>query len=179
MKLEHEVEGVGIDWFRTVEEALAAGLGKPSPVKAISGLVLNTLHLDSKNKVRLEKEEELAELLRQPLTGEYEDGMRHTETLALVSLEWEMERKEFYEELAKSDYYPAGLSESMSYLPILATKNIVVDAIFHLGTLLLNEKYTEFRLLTRSNGYVEAIPFYPATKLKPYYHVVVVMKEKK
>jgi hypothetical protein len=129
--------------------------------------------------VRIEKEMELAEMLLQPLPTEYGDGTERTETLAIVSLEWEMERKEFYEELAKSDYYPAGMSESMSYLPILSTKDVIVDTIFHLGTLLLNVKYMEFRLLTRSNGYVEAIPFYPATKLKSYYHVVVVKKEKK
>jgi hypothetical protein len=109
----------------------------------------------------------------------WDESEEYTRTLALVTFAGEMKAKEFFERIEKSGYYPASVSEGMAYLPILAEKGIDVDTVFHLGTSFRDEKYTEFRLLTRSNGEVEPIPFFSATRLKQYYHIVVVKKEKK
>lgn len=179
MNILYEISDVKIEPYRTVAEALEAGFRKFAKEKAISKAVLHTLHLDNKTKAALEKEEEIEIMLRQPLWSGYESELSYTRTLALVSLESKIEVKDFCRELAQSGYFLASLSESMSYVPILINQHIKIDYILHLGTILRNERFEEFRLLTKNKGESELISFYPGTKLKPYYHIVVVKKEKK
>ncbi|MCX6790516.1 MAG: hypothetical protein NTV60_03260 [Candidatus Kaiserbacteria bacterium] len=171
------MKNVEIVRHATIANGLEACFGKPPSGKTM-GIVLSTLHLDRKTKAKLEAEEELASMLLEPLTGEYETENRYRRTLAVASLPWEMEVREVYQKLREKEYYPASFSEGMSYLPVLVAKGIVLDTVFHLGTFLRNEKNTEFRLRTKSKGEVELVPFYHST-LKAYYSLIVVKKEKK
>lgn len=167
IQVAHMIEGVIVVRHPTPLEALEAGFGKP---KIAQGFF--------RSDKQIAKDIELTELLSQPLSWEHEGEARYTRTMALVYLEWEMEEHAFNVELAKSDFYPASLSESMAYLPMLAARGIAFGAVFHLGVALRDEEFREFRLLTRGKGEVEKIPMYQATKLKQFYRIVVVKKEK-
>lgn len=175
MKIEH-MENVRVVRHHTEAEAVIAGLGKHA-LNGVSNRILSLLHLERTDPA----ERELAEVLRSPLWREYEGEPVYDRTCALVSLEGDMGVHEFYEELAEKDYFPASVSEGMSYLPVLSANKIEVETVFHLGTATFvgehNEK--ERRLLTRKQGSVELIPFYHATRLKPHYHIVVVRKAEK
>jgi len=177
MKIEYEVANVQIVRYLTAEKVIEVGFSKIKESNPLSKLVLHTLHLDTKTPMQLKAEQELHEMLAQPL-GMWDEREMYTRTLALVTFAGEMKAQEFFERLEKSGYYPASVSEGMAYLPILAEKGIAVGAVFHLGTSFRDEKYTEFRLLTKSKGEVEPIPFFSTMKLKQYYHIVVVKKEK-
>lgn len=178
MEIKYEIPDVRIVRYPTIAKALEVGFSKVSGSHALSRLVLHTLHLDTKTQKQLKAEQELVEMLSHPLELDGE-GEEYQRTLALVTLVGEMKAQEFFERLGKSGYYPASVSEAMAYLPILAEKGIAVDAVFHIGTSFRNEKHEEFRLLTRSKGEVELIPFYHhGARLKQYYHIVVVKKEK-
>lgn len=177
MKIEYEMADVKIVRYLTIAKALEVGFDRFKRSKALSKLVFHTLHLDTKTPKQLKAEQELQEMLAQPL-GIWDEIEEYTRTLALITFSGEMKAKEFFERLEKSGYYPASVSEGMAYLPILAERGIVADTVFHLGTSFRDEKYMESRLLTRSNGEVEPISFFSATRLKQYYHIVVVKKEK-
>lgn len=172
MKIEHETPGVLVVRHSTPAEAIAASMGKPF-VKSTSELVLSRLHLDRQSR----REQDIADLLREPLAKDYEGEVMYERTLALVSLEKEIGIPEFFQEVIQKGYYPGSFSEGMSYFPILASHGIIVDALFHLG-LILRIRKMEWRLLMRGNGSMELIPFFPITKLKPFYRLVVVKAEK-
>ncbi|MFZ2983954.1 MAG: hypothetical protein WA053_02615, partial [Minisyncoccia bacterium] len=95
---------------------------------------------------------------------------------ALASLDTEVGVREFYEELDRKGYFPESLSEGSAYLALLLAGGVKIGAVLHLGTFILDEEYREQRLLTREHGRAELIPLYHATKLKSYYHIVVVKK---
>ena len=167
MKIEHESK-VRVVPYQTIEDALLTGLSKDllnNPYKRIIG----ALRLNRKTP----EERELSEVLREPLWGEY-----YERTLALASLEQEMGVHELYQELARDGYCPAGISEEMPYLRILAARGVEVDVVFHLGTSLRTSTLTERRLLTKKNGDIELVPFYHVTRLKSYYKIIVAKEEK-
>jgi hypothetical protein len=114
-----------------------------------------------------------AETLRQPLIGEHEDRNPYYKTLALASLKRGMSVRELYSDLTGQKCHPASLSEGMAYLPIVS-RHVEIDVVLHLGTCIRDDAFHERRLLTRRGGIVEWFPFYPARKLKPGCHVVVV-----
>ncbi|OGG78608.1 hypothetical protein A3A36_01015 [Candidatus Kaiserbacteria bacterium RIFCSPLOWO2_01_FULL_52_12b] len=169
MKIEHEIS-VRVVRYRTIKKALVASFKKGTR-KVVKQTFLGLL---PKRKMT-ETERELAEILHQPLLKGYEGESVYERTLALTSVEKEIEVRDFYQQLAELEYYPASISEGLSFM---RTSGVEVDKILHLGTCIRNEKFLEKRLLTRKNGVVELEPFFPATKLKPHYHIVVVKKEK-
>lgn len=172
MKIEYEIKNVKVVRHHTIAEALTMGLGNrltDNLFRFIRDLLRQSRSLDERK--------ELIEVLSEPLSKEYEGKKTYERTIALVSLDKEIKIREFYQELAKSEYYPASVSEGMSYLPILASSGVRVDALFHLGTFFRNEEYIEQRLVTRRNGSAALIAFHPTMKLKPYYHIIVVKNE--
>ena len=175
MKIEYETKDVKIVRYRTPAEALASGF-RAGISGSLSRIVLDTLYKGKPAEV-----DELAEALREPLWREYEGEKTYERTLALISLSREMEIREFYQKLneLESGYYPASLSEGMSYLPVLAKDGVQADVVIHLGTSFRDEEYHERRLLTKKNGSAELVAFYPATRLKPHYKLIVVKREKK
>ena len=174
MKIEHEMKSVRIVRHHTIADALMVGLSK-YPLDGLSNRIFSALHLNKPTVA----EQELAEMLYQPLWREYEGETVYERTLALISLDMEIGVHEFYQELVKNDCYPASFSEGMSYLPVLVASDVMIDAVLHLGTSLRDEKWMEYRLLTREKGNVELIHFYSAMKLKSYYRTIVVKEEKK
>ena len=173
MKIEHELPDIAVVRFRTIAEALIASSGTHH-LNDLSVRVLNTLHLNRQSKA----EAVVLEVLHQPLVAMYEDVSEYRRTLAVVSLEKEMNLNDFFQALNESNYYPASMSESVSYLRALRGRGVNVSPIFHLGTFILDDQYREQRLLVRDNGTVELVPSYPMTKLKAYYWIVVVKKER-
>lgn len=174
MKIEYEIKNVKVVRHHTIAEALTMGLGNrltDNLFRFVRDLLRQSRSLDEK--------EELIEVLGEPLLKEYEGKKTYERTIALVSLDKEIGIREFYQELAKGEYYPASVSEGMSYLPILASDGVRIDAVLHLGTFLRNEEYIEQRLLTRKNGSAALVAFHPTMKLKPYYRIIVVKAEKK
>lgn len=174
MKIEHEIQDVEIVRYRTIADALTAGLGKHL-LDGPSNRILNALHLDRPTEVSLK----LSETLREPLRKWYESGEAYRRTLALVSLDGEMTAHDFRRKLAEDGYYPASVSEGMSYIRLLTARRIEVDGVLHLGTFLRTETFEEKRLLTRKNGDIELIAFHSAMKLKSYYRIIAVKEEKK
>lgn len=179
MDITYEVKGVEIVPFPTVAAALLAGLGKdylqrPAP-SFFEGLL-------SKRRGRKEEQlqRELAwrkEQLNRPLSGAHEVLEPYQKTLALVSVGREIGVHAFYEALTAEKYYPANLNEGMAYLQCMA--GVDIETVFHLGKRFLDDALLERRLLTRRSDGFEFVPYYPRmTKLKPFYHVVVVKEEK-
>lgn len=175
MKIEHEIVGVGITRYRTIAHALALIQGKHH-LHDFSSFVLSTMRLDRKK----EEDLPLLDLLHEPLRREYEGAETYEKTLALVSLEKEMLVQDFCKTLDERGYYPASTSESASYLLALMHRGTRAYPLFHLGTAIRDEKFQEYRLLMREDDKIEFIPFYPATtKLKAYYLIVAVKKERR
>ncbi len=173
MKIEHEIKDVGIVRGRSIAEALAARAGSRF-FGGLPHLLLNTLSRNKPPNVSAE-ERELAEVLHEPLWKEYEGERICKRTLALASLDKGMSIRECYRELGNACYYPASISEGMSYLSARTAPSGEAGLILHLGTILRIE-YREYRLLTRKNSAVALVAIYPATQLKPHYKIVVVKK---
>ena len=169
MKIEREIENVRIVRYSTIAETLLP-VFKKSHADIVSGLMGGDFRVNN-----FSQQEQ--EVLSKPLARYYEGDRVYRRTCALVSLDRDWTHAEFFHELADTVYYPAGISEGISYATLLIERGVRIDAIFHLGARILDEKYQELRLLTREDGRCEFIPFYSATKLRPYYHIVVVKKE--
>ncbi|MFI5260479.1 MAG: hypothetical protein ACHQU0_01640 [Candidatus Paceibacteria bacterium] len=163
VKIVDEIPEVKIVRCRTIAEALIRGGFHPQKVDLVSGLIHGTFHPTVTAS---------ADVLYEPLAKEHEGDMEYCRTCAIASLDAEMTVSELYRALDKAGYYPASISEGASYLSMHMVENVM-----HLGTLIRDERYQEYRLFTRGNGKVEFVPFYSATKLKAYYKIVVVKKE--
>jgi hypothetical protein len=163
VKIIHEIKEIRIVRCRTIAEALIRGGYHKQHVDIVSGLIHGTFRVDNFSHF---------DVLYEPLMKEYEGDDVYFRTCALASLDREMSVPEFYRVIDREGYYPASISEGSSYLTLGMVENVI-----HLGTFIRDESYHEQRLLTRGNGKVEFVPFFSATKLKPYYRVVVVKKE--
>lgn len=169
MKIEYEIQDVKVIRRRTIAEALA--------------LHPDVYHLDMFSGLLsgdfLVKNPSSPEALYKPLLQEHEGEEVYWRTCALATLGEEWRVSEFYQALRGKGYYPAGMSESSAYLSALKERGVEVSTIIHLGTCIIDDTCREQRLLTRGNTKVELVPWYTATKLKSYYHVVVVKEEEK
>jgi len=173
MKIEHEKAGVVVTRYGTLAAALAVASGKHH-LHNLSSLVMRKLNLE---KGRGGTGAALPGMLHEPLWRDYEGDARYVRTLAIAAPEREMSIREFTESLDERGYCPASMSESASYLSVLAARGVKATPIFHLGTFIIDENFQEYRLLVRGGGEIDLIPFYPATaKLKPYYVIVVAKK---
>lgn len=174
MKIEHEKAGVVVTRYGTLAAALAVASGKHH-LHDLSSLVMRKLNL---GKARGGVNAALPSVLHEPLWREYEGDARYVRTLAIAVPERETTIRDFSEFLYEKGYCPASVSEGASYLPVLAARGVKATPVFHLGTLILDENFREYRLLVRDGGEIDLIPFYPATtKLKPYYVIVVARKK--
>lgn len=173
MNIGHEIVGVSVFRYRTVAHALVPTQRKHHP-RDLAALVLGMTRLNKQNQ----GDPALLSVLQEPLWQGYEGAKGYERTLALVSLEKEMLVPDFRRALDERGYYPASMSESASYLIALMRRGTEAYPVFHLGTVIRDEKFREYRLLVREGGVTEFVPFYPATtKLKAYYLIVAVKKE--
>lgn len=156
MKIAHRIKGVKVVKYDNFAEALIAGLGR----------------------YRTDISDMIAALLQESLGNRYEEEGCVYCQCALASLEREMSVHELYEILEDTDYRLADFSESMSYLRLLRKRGVALGSILHLGTFICGEDFREQRFLTKGDGTVKFVNFYPATKLEPSYDIVVVEKEK-
>ena len=171
MKIEHEVTGVRVVRKNTIAETLTSYLnGRFSGAHPY--LFLSKLF----SRKSLEERLDLSSVLYGPLWKEYEGERAYERTFALVSLDMETDIREFYREVCEAGYYPASISEGLSFALVLSARSIDVDPMFHLGTVLFSREYVEQRLLTKKNGECEIVALYPTTKLKPHYKIAVLKK---
>ncbi|MHB0865954.1 MAG: hypothetical protein ACYC1Y_03600 [Minisyncoccota bacterium] len=163
MKIEHLKKGVEIIRHQTIAHAFMVNPGSYAAIFApFVSRVLDEGHSTD------------AELLREPLTQEYEGERVYERTCALVSLDGETPIHKLYQELAGSGYSPASVSEGLAYLAILVKEAVEVNAVPHLGTFICDREFHERRLLTRRDGKIEFIDFCSLTKLKAHYRIVAV-----
>lgn len=153
MKIEHETKGVLVTRYATIASAFAIGLKERR-----KGIITEL------------------ERFREPLAHVYEGEMRYTRTLALASLKQEMRVGEFYIALRGLGYYPASMSEDVSFLFELVRRRIKVGTVLHLGTI-LREDFKEQRLVTNEEKGGNIIDFYPQTMLKSHRSIIVVKHE--
>lgn len=164
MKIIQEVPDVEVIRYRTVAESLRASYG-------------NWLFTADALLSRKNRNHECLGFLDRPLSFEYEGKPSYTRTMALVELSEDVKVQEYYKALAGKGFYPASVSEGLSFLFTL--RHPKVDQVFHLGTVFRDDSYTEYRLLTRKGGGVEFVAFYPnATKLKTHYNLVAIRMKK-
>ena len=171
MRIEHEIKDVKVVRYGSIADALSPLYGKGSYEKQrtdiVGSLMSGELHVVHPH----------IRALHERLSRVHEGEPTYRRTCALVTLEREWKVREFYDALADREYYPAGVSEGVSYLLLLKSHKAITGSVAHLGTRILDEQFREQRLLTKEDGNVELIPVYGETKLKPYYRVVVVKKE--
>lgn len=169
MKLLH-IKDFVVTRHYTIAETLVKGSGE-HPSADLFARFLDKLHLNKTTEADLE----LKRLLHEPLWREYEGEQVYQRTGALVVLDRRWSVPEYDAALAEKGFYPASISEGVSYL---ADSKTEVNSVFHLRTFLQGNGGTEYRLLTKSDGSAELIPFYRPTCIKQYYTLVAI-KEKK
>lgn len=155
MKITHRRVDVKIVHYGTAADALLSGLGKRH--RETDGLVIG--------------------LLNEQLGNEHKEDKSYLRC-ALVSLESEIGVRELYNFLYERDCYPASFSEGMSYLRLIRKCGVAIGTVLHLGTFIRGEDFREQRFLTRGDGTIRLIDFYPDMKLKTCYDIVVVEKER-
>ena len=153
MKIGHVMD-IRVRHHETLVEALLSGFGKCH--KEIDSVIsFDVLH------------EQLGE------TG----GEGECRVCALVSLEEEIGIHELYACLQDNECRPAGLNEEMSYLRALRQSGVAPGMVLHLGAFILGKDFLEQRLLSMEGGVIKLVNFYPSTKLKPDYNIVVVKQQ--
>lgn len=167
MNIEHERKDVIVKRYATIAEALGILTKKR-----------NVLVVRMLGNRKTPEESEIAEVLGQPLCSAYEDTTTYCRTFArAVFAEKErMQADDLFSAIAEENYRPAGMSESAAYLRLLASEGVPIGTVLHLHTPIRTTDFTEKRLLVHSHGQLELIPFYPTTKLKDYYQVVLMRK---
>jgi hypothetical protein len=168
MKFEYEMKDVRIVRHLTLAEALTPVFGI-SRIDIVSGLLSGNFHAENRSQT---------DVFSERLAKEYEGDRVYRRTCVLVSLDRDWNSAEFFRELVKNSYYPASVSEGVSYLTELLRQGKKVESVFHLGTRILSEDFREQRLLMKGSGKYELVPFYSSTKIKARYHVVAIKEEK-
>jgi len=161
LKISHELKIV-VHPKRTALEALGIGEQKTA-LKKFADTTLEP-----------RKKEKLLELMGKQVLSR-EDETEYEKTVALASLERSLLACEIYKELKELDFYPAGLSETISYLD--EAKDVPVSSIIVLGMRLLDDECKEIRLVIKENSF-ELETMYPRKPIKQHFQIVVVKEEK-
>ncbi|MEK7614464.1 MAG: hypothetical protein AAB428_02245 [Patescibacteria group bacterium] len=162
MKISHKLR-VLVHRKRTIIETLETWIQKTA-LKKFAQWALGS-----------EKTKKLSGLIdNQVLSREYEGETTYEKTMALASLERNTLVCGVYNELKELGYYPAGLSETISYLS--EAKDVSVGSIVVLGMRLLDDDFKEMRIIIKENG-VESETAYPEKPLKQHFQVVVIKEE--
>ena len=168
MKIGHREQDVEVIRHSSIAEALLLDFGYHENV--FLRRLLEVFRVDAPQNV---------DAVFEPLTKDYENEHAYRKTCALASLETVMSVHDFYRALEKDGYYPASVSEGLSYLSVLKRKGVEIGTILHLGTFVCDEDFQEQRLLTKGTGRMKLIGFPCKGSLKAHYQVVVIEKEKK
>lgn len=174
---------------KTFAEALAVGmplvrrtspfLSKPSWIKPGGSTGERLGYGGGKEKVS--EEEKFWQLTSGfNITPQYGDFSSYLRTMALaVSTRQGITSKEVYTELARNDYFPASFTEAMHYFQKISGQKISLGKVFHLGTVLHDEKLFVWIVETISFEKIKVKLLTPAKQFAAGSQFVVIKEEKK